>query len=165
VTACPIFGFTTTLRNLGKSFVRKKRQKGWPVDTWSYFKDGKLIRRDVDTKQQGRPDTVYYYDGDKLAEKSTTRPAKDVLPTAPFTRRALGEGREGSQWPSRPDLWVYYDTAREGETVIKEERDLNGDGLVDLWTYYESGRLVRRMSARSDSISLPNRADPFRPLS
>jgi len=28
--------------------------------------------------------------------------------------------------------------------VIKEERDLNGDGVADLWSYYENGRLVRR---------------------
>jgi hypothetical protein len=27
---------------------------------------------------------------------------------------------------------------------IKEERDLDGDGTVDLWTYYENGRMVRR---------------------
>ena len=43
-----------------------------------------------------------------------------------------------------PDLWIYYDTSRDGEIVIKEERDLNGDGVVDLWTYYENGRVVRR---------------------
>jgi hypothetical protein len=41
-------------------------------------------------------------------------------------------------------LWVYYDTAKEGEVVSKEERDLNGDGVADLWSYYENGRLVRR---------------------
>ncbi len=28
--------------------------------------------------------------------------------------------------------------------MLKEERDLNGDGAVDVWTYYENGRLVRR---------------------
>ena len=42
------------------------------------------------------------------------------------------------------NLWVYYDTAKEGEVIIKEERDLNGDGVADLWSYYENGRLVRR---------------------
>jgi hypothetical protein len=44
----------------------------------------------------------------------------------------------------RPDLWIYYDTARDGEVMTKEERDLNGDGIVDLWTYFENGRMVRR---------------------
>ena len=27
------------------------------VDTWSYFKDGKLVRREIDINKQGRPDT------------------------------------------------------------------------------------------------------------
>ena len=44
----------------------------------------------------------------------------------------------------RPDLWIYYDTSKDGEIVVKEERDLNGDGVADLWTYFENGRLVRR---------------------
>jgi hypothetical protein len=28
--------------------------------------------------------------------------------------------------------------------VLKEERDLNGDGIPDLWSYYNHGKLVRR---------------------
>ena len=28
--------------------------------------------------------------------------------------------------------------------MTREERDLNGDGIADLWSYYENGRLVRR---------------------
>jgi hypothetical protein len=42
------------------------------------------------------------------------------------------------------DLWVYYDTSRDDEIVVKEEKDLNGDGAVDLWTYYDNGHVVRR---------------------
>ncbi len=34
--------------------------------------------------------------------------------------------------------------AADGEIVVKEERDLNGDGVPDLWSYFENGRLVRR---------------------
>ena len=28
--------------------------------------------------------------------------------------------------------------------MLKEERDLNGDGIADMWSYYENGRLARR---------------------
>jgi hypothetical protein len=28
--------------------------------------------------------------------------------------------------------------------VVKEERDLNGDGVADMWTYFENGRVARR---------------------
>ena len=44
----------------------------------------------------------------------------------------------------RADLWIAYDTTKEGEIILKEERDLNGDGLPDLWSHYDRGRLVRR---------------------
>jgi hypothetical protein len=44
----------------------------------------------------------------------------------------------------RADLWIFYDTSRDGENVLREERDLNGDGFADLWSYYENGRLTRR---------------------
>lgn len=44
----------------------------------------------------------------------------------------------------RADLWIAYDTTKEGEIILKEERDLNGDGLPDLWSHYDHGRLVRR---------------------
>ena len=44
----------------------------------------------------------------------------------------------------RSDIWIYYDTARDGEIVTKEERDLNGDGIPDVWSYYDNGRLARR---------------------
>jgi hypothetical protein len=33
---------------------------------------------------------------------------------------------------------------KDGETVVKEERDLNGDGSIDLWASFDNGRMVRR---------------------
>jgi len=33
---------------------------------------------------------------------------------------------------------------KTAKSSVKEERDLNGDGIVDLWTYYEGGRIIRR---------------------
>ena len=115
------------------------------VDTWSYFKGGKLVRREVDTQGQGRPDTFFYYDDDKIA-----REERDETGQGRLTYRALYEnGRlakveRDRSGQGRPDLWVYYDTSKEGEVVLREESDLNGDGLADLWAHYEGGRLVRR---------------------
>ena len=47
--------------------------------------------------------------------------------------------------------------------MIKEEQDMDGDGIADLWTYYEDGRIVRRdvsavgleLLAKQEQISLP----------
>jgi hypothetical protein len=115
------------------------------VDTWSYFKDGMMVRREVDNQQLGRPDTVYFYDNDKLV-----REERDETGQGSMTYRALYQnGRiakveKDSTGAGRPDLWTYYDTSADGEFVLKEERDLSGDGIPDLWSYFENGRLVRR---------------------
>ena len=42
------------------------------------------------------------------------------------------------------DLWTYYDNRGSKPVVAREERDFDGDGTVDLWSYYEKGRVVRR---------------------
>jgi len=115
------------------------------VDTWSYFKDGQLIRRDVDAKGQGRPDTVFYYDGDKIAREERDENGHGRMTyRATYQNGRLAKVEKDSNGHGRSDLWVYYDTTREGDIITKEERDLNGDGIADLWSYFESGRLVRR---------------------
>jgi hypothetical protein len=127
--------------------VRQEEATRWDgrVDTWSYFKDGKLVRREVDTKGKGTADTVYYYESDKIV-----REERDEHGTGHVSFRALYQnGRrakveEDTSGGGKTDLWIYYDTSKDGEIVLKKERDLNGDGTVDLWSYYENGRLIRR---------------------
>jgi hypothetical protein len=115
------------------------------VDTWSYFKDGKLVRRDVDNHGHGRPDAIYYYDDQKIV-----REERDETGQGRMTYRAdYHDGRvarveKETRGNGRPDLWVIYDTSIDGEVLVKEERDLNGDGFPDLWSHYNRGRLVRR---------------------
>ncbi len=115
------------------------------MNTWSYFKDGKLVRREVDTQGNGRPDTVFYYDGDHIA-----REERDETGEGRMTYRAFYQnGRivrveKDTHRKGRMDLWIDYDPSQPGEVIAKEERDLNGDGVVDLWTHYEEGRVVRR---------------------
>jgi hypothetical protein len=115
------------------------------VDTWSYFKDGKLVRRDVDNNGHGRPDAVFYYDDQKIV-----REERDETDQGRMTYRAdYHDGRiakvaRETQGNGRPDLWITYDTSIDGEVILKEERDLNGDGFPDLWSHYHRGRLIRR---------------------
>lgn len=42
-----------------------------------------------------------------------------------------------------PDLWIYYDPLKPGE-VVRQEEDANRDGVVDTWSYFSAGNLVRR---------------------
>jgi antitoxin component YwqK of YwqJK toxin-antitoxin module len=42
-----------------------------------------------------------------------------------------------------PDLWIYYNPQKPGEAVRQEEAT-KGDGRVDSWSYFKDGQLVRR---------------------
>jgi hypothetical protein len=129
------------------------------VDTWSYFRDGKLVRREVDTKGKGTADTVYYYENDTI-----TREERDENGTGYVSFRVLYQnGRRAkvekdSNGGGKTDTWIYYDLNSENEIVLKEERDLNSDGAVDMWSYFENGRLVRRdlSAAGLDLVSTPD---------
>jgi len=115
------------------------------VDTWSYFNHGQLIRRDVDSKGHGRPDVVFYYDNDKLVREERDENGQGRMTyRASYENGRLAKVEKETAGTGKADLWIFYDSSRDGEIVLKEERDLNGDGFADLWSYYDNGRLVRR---------------------
>jgi antitoxin component YwqK of YwqJK toxin-antitoxin module len=127
--------------------VRQEEATHWDgrVDTWSYFKDGNLVRREVDTKRRGTADTVYFYENDKIVrEERYENGTAHVSFRAIYQNGRRARLEEDTKGRGKTDRWIYYDTAKQGEIVLKEESDLNGDGTVDLWSYYENGRLVRR---------------------
>jgi hypothetical protein len=42
-----------------------------------------------------------------------------------------------------PDLWIYYSPLRSSE-IVRQEEASHFDGRVDTWSYFKDGRLVRR---------------------
>jgi hypothetical protein len=42
-----------------------------------------------------------------------------------------------------PDLWIYYNPQNPGE-IIRQEESTRGDGRVDTWSYFKDGKLLRR---------------------
>jgi antitoxin component YwqK of YwqJK toxin-antitoxin module/gas vesicle protein len=42
-----------------------------------------------------------------------------------------------------PDLWIYYNPAKPGE-IMRQEEATHLDGRVDTWSYFKDGLLVRR---------------------
>ncbi len=42
-----------------------------------------------------------------------------------------------------PDLWIYYNPQKPGE-IVREEEATKGNGNVDTWSYFKDGKLVRR---------------------
>ena len=115
------------------------------VDTWTYFKDSKMVRRETDTRRSGRADTVYFYENDKILREERDETGRGTITyRASYQNGRLAKVERDSSGGGRADLWIYYDASKEGEVVLKEERDLNGDGVPDMWSYFENGRLARR---------------------
>lgn len=42
-----------------------------------------------------------------------------------------------------PNLWIYYNPLKPGE-IVRQEEDTDGDGRVDTWSYFNNGKLTRR---------------------
>lgn len=42
-----------------------------------------------------------------------------------------------------PDLWIYYNPSKPQE-IVRQEEDTNGDGRVDTWSAFKDSKLVRR---------------------
>jgi len=134
------------------------------VDSWNYYKDGQLIRRDVDRQGNGRPDTIYYYESDKIVREERDENGQGRMTyRASYQNGRIEKVEKDTTGQGRPDLWLFYDTSRDGEIVVKEERDLNGDGIADLWSFFDNGRLVRRdvnapgleILSKQDQVPLP----------
>jgi gas vesicle protein len=42
-----------------------------------------------------------------------------------------------------PDLWIYYNPQKPDE-IVRQEESSKGDGRVDTWSYFKDGKMVRR---------------------
>jgi antitoxin component YwqK of YwqJK toxin-antitoxin module len=109
----------------GKPVKRQQdsRQQG-KIDVVSYLRQGQIERQEVDTKYEGRYDLVRFYTNDRLAKEEYD---------------TNGDGR--------PDVWAYYN--EKGDKVLQEE-DTEYDGKVHVRFRFEGGRVVSKevVSAR-----------------
>jgi hypothetical protein len=115
--------------------------KNGRVDTVSFMDGARVVRIEIDKDEDGRIERWEYYGADRKLEK------------VGFSR--AGDGRE--------DAWSYAGSdgtiarieiamARDGritrvehyehDVVVRAEEDGDGDGRMDKWEAYESGRLA-----------------------
>jgi hypothetical protein len=88
--------------------------------------------------------------GEKAAQKISAEPAppgasaaaEAPTPGPDETVTQLDLGQHG-----RTDLWIFKHKSPDGkESVVRKERDLNGDGRVDAWEYFDAdGNLSRQV--------------------
>lgn len=139
------------------------------VDLWAFY-DGPndLVRTEADTDHDAHRDRVVLYAQGKMVEEQRYRPGLDP-PTLRITyvkeqptRKEEDVDRDGrldrlteydesgrvtkvSRNPADDGtftLFAYYQP--KTGAVLREEEDLDGDGKIDVISYYESARLVRR---------------------
>jgi hypothetical protein len=112
------------------------------IDTWTDYRDGRIVRRRADADRDGTVDTwTFYRDG------QTTRHEQDT--TGDGFRDRVGFYVDGklvredldSNGDGRPNITNYYDAK---ERVVRREEDTNLDGVIDIISHYEKGHLARR---------------------
>ena len=121
-------------------------------DDWKYFRlvpdpadatktHEVLIRRELDTNFDGKPDitTVFNEDGTKASESFDLDfdGRQDVVDT--YEKGVLVRKDTFHRQAKAPDQVAYY----EGGKKVRVERDTRGTGKVDTWEYYENGKLSR----------------------
>src|SRR5262245_63618162 len=104
------------------------------VDTWSYFKDGKLVRREVDTKGHGKPDTSFYYVNDQISREERDENGEGrVTYRAVYENGRLARLEKDTDGTAGRNLGVNFDTTKEGEAIGKKKRNLTGKAAANWW--------------------------------
>lgn len=139
------------------------------VDLWAFYEEtGNLIRTEADTDGDDHRDHVILYAQGEMAEEQRfspdherprfiatyanglqTRKAEDTDGDGQINRMTEYDGSGHVTKISRDtgglgtfNLYAYYEP--ETGKMLREEEDLNGDTTIDVISYYEKGRLVRR---------------------
>ena len=142
------------------------------IDLWAVY-DGRehqdhLMRTEADTDHDGHRDRVTLYAKGEMAEEQHYSPGLDpaqaiiTYASGQPTRKEEDTDRDGrmdrlteydgsgrvtkvSRNPVKAGAYalVAYYQPKTAE-ILREEEDLNGDGGIDIVSYYQQGRLVRR---------------------
>ena len=121
-------------------------------DDWKTFKllpdpaaPGKtlevLIKRELDTNFDGKPDvvTLFNEDGTRLKEQFDLDFDGKFDVVDHYEKGQLVRKETFHSSETRPDLVTYYEAGKK----VRVERDTRGTGKVDTWEYFEAGKLQR----------------------
>ncbi len=147
-------------------------------DVFETFRGGLLVVRELDRDDDGVRDVFYRYRGDSLFEEGHDADNDGVVDLLIlYQDRRRVRAQEDVDRDGRMDLWTRYSTQNGSEEVtqiehdragrgfadtfeyfqiqggktllVRRERDINGDGQVDVVSFYAEGRLVRRQIAEA----------------
>jgi hypothetical protein len=106
------------------------------VDGWTYLRNGKVEKQEIDMNFDGKIDTVYIYEGNgKVKEEILDTDYDGKMDNwRKFDDGELMIDSVDSDSDGKADLWIYVDRER----IYKIERDTTGDGKPDkVAEYYD----------------------------
>jgi antitoxin component YwqK of YwqJK toxin-antitoxin module len=109
------------------------------LDEWqSYGRDGRMARREVDRNGDGTRDAFFDYQAGSLVEERHDGNSDGKLDrVVHYAERKITHTEEDLDNDGRMDTWTYFDSAGGRELVSRVERDANGDGKPDTFETYE----------------------------
>ena len=124
-------------------------------DGFYQFAAGWRRREEHDTNNDGTIDRRVDFEGRRRAVELEDRDFSGVLEirtfydVAGFPERAEIDSNEDGRY----DVWEYYEGDDPARPVLaRKEEDLNGDGDVEVTSYYREGRLVRQEITDTDLV-------------
>ncbi len=152
-------------------------------EVFETYRDGRVSLRELDRDDDGVRDVFYRYRGDSLVEERHDANNDGTIDLVMiYEKRMRVRTEEDTDQDGQMDLWTRYvhdgplekvgrierdtkgggfaDTfeifeSQNGETLLaRREQDLNGDGEIDVVSFYVGGKLVRRQIRDSDLVPL-----------
>ncbi|MFB6263937.1 MAG: hypothetical protein ABEL76_09995 [Bradymonadaceae bacterium] len=116
----------------GRRVVRLERDMNFDgrVDVWQYKKGGNLVEEEMDLDLDGRIDLVVFYENGKLNKKKISLDFRQGFSIAKFYSEdgTLLRVERDKDGDGKPDLFEYYDDEGNRERVGWDD---NGDGVPD----------------------------------
>lgn len=153
-------------------------------DAFESYRDGRMALRELDRDDDGVRDVFYRYRGEHLVEERHDADNDGVIDLViVYEERLRVRAEEDVDRDGRMDVWTSYvnegglervarverdrrglgfaDTIEIFETtsgtsvLMRREEDLNGDGEIDVVSFYVGGRLQRRQIREADRPADP----------
>lgn len=152
-------------------------------DIWERYREGRMVSREIDRDDDGVRDAFYDYESTSLVEErhDADNDGRVDLRVS-YANRTRVRSEEDQDKDGRIDAWRSYHVVGGAELVsriehdkhgrgvadtfdtfeavrgkallAKREEDVNGDGEIDITSYYQRGKLVRREILDPDLVPL-----------
>jgi hypothetical protein len=153
-------------------------------DVFENFRNGRIALRELDRDDDGVRDVLYRYRGDSLIEERHDANNDGVMDLViAYENRMRLRSEEDVDRDGRMDIWTRYSVENEAERIvgidrdsrgrgfadifesfgsegdrtllIRREEDTDGDGSIDIVSFYVEGLLRRRQISQSAPPAMP----------